>query len=67
MNSLIMAVQIPMIKEIISNEKYLESERRGYDVGVNDKWVQHNVCLVVARVGAEMRKRAIEFIKQGGI
>lgn len=50
--------EVVMVRKIIDNERWLESERRGYDVGANDPEVMLNVCAIVLRVGEEMRMEA---------
>lgn len=47
--------QFPMIKQIIADETWLEAERRGCPVTPEDPIVRENVCLVILRVGAQMR------------
>jgi hypothetical protein len=48
--------QLPLIKKIIADETWLESERRGCAVTPDDPVVRENVCLVVLRVGASIRE-----------
>jgi len=47
--------QLPLIQKIIADETWLEGERRGCWVSSEDPVVCENVCLVILRVGAEMR------------
>ncbi len=47
--------ELPLIKKIIEDEAWLESERRGCPVPPDDPVVRENVCLVVLRVGASVR------------
>ena len=54
--------QLPMIAKIIADETWLEGERRGQAVDANDRAVRENVCLVVLRMGAEMRAQALREI-----
>lgn len=49
--------QLTVIRKIIADETWLESERRGYRVAENDPVVVENVCQVVLRIGAELRER----------
>ncbi|HWA26818.1 MAG TPA: hypothetical protein VG734_14260 [Lacunisphaera sp.] len=51
------ARQIPVIAQIIRDEIWLESERRGQPVGADDPVVRERVCEVVLRIGADMRRR----------
>ena len=50
--------EFPVIHQIILNETWLESERRGCCVYANDRIVRDNVCLVVLRIGAQLRESA---------
>lgn len=50
--------ELPMIHEIILNETWLEAERRGCCVGPDDRVVRDNVCQVILRVGAQLRRAA---------
>lgn len=47
--------ELPMIRKIIDDETWLEGERRQAPVSPDDPVVQENVCLVILRIGAEMR------------
>lgn len=51
-------VQLPAIRQIIIDEAWLEGERRGCWVNADDGVVRENVCLVVLRIGAELRASA---------
>ena len=48
--------ELPVIHQIILNETWLEAERRGCCVRSDDQAVRENVCLVVLRIGAQLRK-----------
>jgi len=48
--------QLPVIRQIILNETWLEGERRGCCVNANDRVVRENVCRVVLRIGEQLRK-----------
>lgn len=48
--------ELPLIRKIIEDEAWLESERRGCPVAPDDPVVRDNVCLVVLRVGASVRE-----------
>ena len=52
--------QLPLIAKIISDETWLEGERRGQPVAHKDPVVQDKVCLVVLAMGREMRGMAAE-------
>ena len=47
--------QLPVIHKIISDETWLEGERRGCPVSPHDPVVREKVCLVVLRVGQHLR------------
>jgi hypothetical protein len=46
-----------VIEKIVRDETWLEAERRGKFVSPDDPVVRENVCLVVLRVGEQLRKR----------
>ena len=48
--------QLSVIRQIVLDETWLEAERRGGSVASNDQVVRENVCLVVLRIGAQMRE-----------
>lgn len=48
--------QLPVIQKIIADEAYLEAERRGCWVSPDDPVVKENVCVVILRVGAQLRE-----------
>ena len=50
--------ELPVIHRIILNETWLEPERRVCRVYANDRIVRDNVCLVVLRIGAQLRGSA---------
>ena len=52
----ILQKELPAIAKIIRDETWLESERRGFSVFSHDSVVVDNVCLVVLRIGAELRQ-----------
>lgn len=54
----IVFVQLPAIRQIVIDETWLEAERRGCWVNADDCVVRENVCLVVLRIGAELRESA---------
>jgi len=47
--------EIPAIQQILLNEIWLETERRGVRVYADDQVVRANVCQIVLRIGAELR------------
>jgi len=49
---------MPMIRQIVLDEVWLEAERRGCLVTADDCAVRENVCLVVLRIGAQLREAA---------
>jgi len=49
--------ELPVIQQIIMNETWLEAERRGCRVYANDRVVRENVCQVVLRIGAQLRRK----------
>ncbi|HWA25404.1 MAG TPA: hypothetical protein VG734_07075 [Lacunisphaera sp.] len=51
-------LQLPVIRRIIDDETWLESERRGYCVTADDQVVRENVCKVILRIGAQLRAAA---------
>ncbi len=48
--------ELPVIQQIIFNETWLESERRGCCVYADDRVVRDNVCEVVLRIGQQLRR-----------
>jgi len=48
--------QLPVIRQIVLDETWLEAERRGCWVAPDDRIVRENVCLVVLRIGEQMRE-----------
>ena len=48
--------QFPVIQKIIADETWLEGERRGCPVSPHDPIVREHVCLVVLRVGQQLRE-----------
>jgi len=49
--------EILVIKQIISDETWLEGERRGCVVSPSDPVVRENACRIILRIGAELRER----------
>lgn len=56
--------EIPMMQKIKKDERWLESEKRGYDVGEQDPLVEKYVCEVIQKVGETMRHEAEELLYQ---
>ncbi len=54
--------QLPLIAKIIADETWLEAERRGHTVTPCDRVVRENVCLVVLRMGQDMRRQVLQEI-----
>ena len=51
--------QLPLIAKIISDETWLEGERRRQAVPPKDPVVQDRVCRVVLALGHEMRQQVL--------
>jgi hypothetical protein len=51
----IVYLELHVIKKIISDETWLEGERRGCPVDPSDPVVTAIVCEIVMRIGAELR------------
>ncbi len=47
--------ELPIIRQIFSDETWLEGERRGYYVPLDDPTVRESVCEIIMRIGAQMR------------
>jgi hypothetical protein len=62
MNSLdpILFRQLPVIRKIIQDETWLEAERRGCRVASDDRVVRDKVCLVILRMGQQLREALSE-------
>jgi hypothetical protein len=56
--------ELSMIEKIIQDETWLEGERRGCYVPPSDIVVRANVCIVVLRIGAEVREAAMKKIAE---
>lgn len=54
----VLSSQLPLIAKIVADETWLEGERRGCWVSSDDPVVKENVCRVILRVGAELRRIA---------
>lgn len=48
--------EIRIIEKIIRDETWLEGERRGCPVSPRDPVVCENVCKIILRIGAELRR-----------
>lgn len=51
----IIARELPMIRQIINDETWLEGERRGCYVSEHDPVVRESVCAVILRIGQQLR------------
>jgi hypothetical protein len=51
----VLSRQLPLIRKIIDDETWLESERRGCRVGSDDRVVRDKVCQVILRIGQQLR------------
>lgn len=49
--------ELPVIKKVIDDETWYEGERRGCYVSSDDPVVRENVCLVILRIGRELREK----------
>lgn len=47
--------ELPLIRQIQKDETWLEGERRGYCVPLGDPTVRESVCLIILRIGAQLR------------
>jgi hypothetical protein len=56
--------EMPMMHKIRRDERWLESEKRGYDVGEKDDVVEARVCEIVQQVGEVMRGEAENLLRQ---
>jgi len=58
----VMFRQIPVIQQIIRDELWFESERRGCPVSRDDPVVREKVCEVILRIGRDLRDTLSEQI-----
>ena len=49
--------ELPVIQKVIDDETWYEGERRGCYVSQDDPVVRENVCMVILRIGRELRER----------
>lgn len=61
---IILRRELPLVQKIKKDEKWLESEKRGYDVGDQDPLVERRICDVVKNVGDTMRHEAEALLQQ---
>ncbi|MEO6993232.1 MAG: hypothetical protein ABI273_06365 [Lacunisphaera sp.] len=47
--------ELPVIQKVIDDETWYEGERRGCYVSPEDPVVRENVCMVILRIGRELR------------
>lgn len=50
--------ELPMMQKIKKDEKWYQSEKRGYDVGDQDPEVENHICEIIQKVGDVMRSEA---------
>jgi hypothetical protein len=55
----VMKRQLPLIAKIVSDETWLEGERRGQPVEPRDPVVQLRVCSIVLALGQSMREQVM--------
>lgn len=53
----VVLAQLPIIRQIIADETWLEGERRGRWVSSDDPAVIENVCRVILRIGRQLREQ----------
>lgn len=56
--------ELPMMQKIKKDEKWYQSEKKGYDVGDQDPEVESCVCDIIQKVGAVMRDEAEKLLCQ---
>lgn len=56
--------ELPMMQKIKKDEKWYQSEKRGYDVGEQDPEVESHVCDIIKNVGSIMRDEAEKLLHQ---
>jgi hypothetical protein len=49
--------ELPVIQKVIDDETWFEGERRGCYVSSEDPVVRENVCMVILRIGRELREK----------
>jgi hypothetical protein len=59
----VVSAEIPVIRKILDDETWLEGERRGCAVSPHDVVVRENVCAVVLRIGADLRRAVTSQLK----
>lgn len=52
--------ELVLIRKLIEDEAFAESERRGCPVSSKDPKVREAVCAAILRLGAEMRRTCAE-------
>lgn len=58
--------QLPVIRKIIQDETWLESERRGCPVTSDDHVVRERVCEVILRIGHQLREAMTQRLERAG-
>lgn len=61
---IILRRELPLMQKIKKDEKWLESEKRGYDVGDADPLVERYCCELIQKVGEKMRTEAEELLSK---
>ncbi len=56
--------ELSEIEKIVRDEMWLEGERRGGYVPPDDPVVRENVCRVILRIGAELRKNFLDRMRE---
>lgn len=51
--------ELPVIQKVIDDETWYEGERRGCYVSPDDPAVREKVCLIILRIGRELRERFV--------
>lgn len=52
--------QLPVIRKIIRDETWLEGERRGCSVSPDDPVVRESVCVIILRIGQQLRDSRLD-------
>ena len=60
----ILRKEIPLVKKIKNDEKWLMSEKTGEDVGDKNQEVEKKVCEIIKKNGDKIRKEAELFLSQ---
>jgi hypothetical protein len=63
----VMISQLPVIRKIIQDETWLESERRGCAVTADDHVVRERVCEVILRIGQQLREAMTQRLERATV